>query len=132
MGSQNVNENKGYYLQSDPEIMELFYLEYDGRRAPENIQFTYSQSNIHDLEELIDLLNKKNNQVIKSKKDIEVLDSIIAMLERRNKRQRKQLEKIYKSISNNEWDKVIALYWDSKHDYEEIVWKEWGGYKNDY
>ena len=116
-----MSQNKGYYLQSDQTCMDLYYLEYDGERAPENIQFIYDPSNIHDLEELIGLLNEKNKEVMKLNKDIEILDSLIAMLDRRNKRQAKHLEKIYNLIQKKDWMALEALYRDTKQDYEEII-----------
>ena len=116
-----MSKNKGYRLQTDAQnSMDLLYLEYNGERVPD-IQFVYSASNIHELEELINLLNKKNDELHQSMKDIEVLDAIIAMLDRRNKRQAKHLEKIYKLIKNKDWDGLTALYMDTHQDYEEIV-----------
>lgn len=113
--------NKRYHLQTDAEnSMDLLYLEYDGERVPD-IQFVYSASNIHELEELIDLLNKKNDECITLDKHISFLDEMNAMLDRRNKRQQKQLEKIYDLIENNQWDKLYALWWDTHQDYEEII-----------
>ena len=114
--------NKRYQLQTDAEnSMDLLYLECDGERVP-GIQFVYSPSDIHQLEELIDLLNKKNDECITLDKQVEFLHNMNKFLERRNKRQAKQLEKIYKLIENKKWDKLYALYWDTHQDYEEIIW----------
>lgn len=116
-----MSENEGYHLQTDAEnSMDLLYLEYDGERVP-GIQFVYSPSDIHELEELIDLLNKKNDECITLDKQVEFLHDMNKFLERRNKRQAKQLEKIYKLIENKKWDKLYALWWDTHQDYEEII-----------
>ena len=116
-----MSKNKGYHLQTDAEnSMDLLYLEYDGERVP-GIQFVYSPSDIHQLEELIDLLNKKNDECITLDKQVEFLHDMEKFLERRNKRQAKQLEKIYKLIENKKWDKLYALWWDTHQDYEEII-----------
>lgn len=116
-----MSENEGYHLQTDAEnSMDLLYLEYDGERVP-GIQFIYSPSDIHELEALIDLLNKKNDECITLDKQVEFLHDMNKFLERRNKRQAKQLEKIYKLIENKKWDKLYALWWDTHQDYEEII-----------
>ena len=113
--------NKRYHLQTDAEnSMDLLYLECDGERVP-GIQFVYSPTDIHQLEELINLLNKKNDECITLDKQVEFLHNMNKFLERRNKRQAKQLEKIYKLIENKKWDKLYALYWDTHQDYEEII-----------
>ena len=112
--------NKGYYLQSDPKIMGLLYLEYNGERVPD-IQFVYSASNIHELEELINLLNKKNAECSVLDNQIDFLHNMNTMLDRQITRQAKQLEKIYKLIENKKWDKLYALWWDTHQDYEEII-----------
>ena len=113
--------NKRYHLQTDAEnSMDLLYLEYDGERVP-GIQFVYSPSNIHQLEELIDLLNKKNAECSVLDNQIDFLHNMNTMRDRQIKRQAKQLEKIYKLIENKKWDKLYALWWDTHQDYEEII-----------
>lgn len=113
--------NKRYHLQTDAEnSMDLLYLEYDGERVPD-IQFVYSASNIHQLEWLINLLNKKNDECITLDKQVEFLLNMNTMHERQITRQAKQLEKIYKLIENKKWDKLYALWWDTHQDYEEII-----------
>ena len=113
--------NKRYHLQTDAEnSMDLLYLEYDGERVP-GIQFVYSASNIHELEELIDLLNKKNAECSVLDNQIDFLHNMNTMLDRQITRQAKQLEKIYKLIENKNWDKLYALWWDTHQDYEEII-----------
>ena len=113
--------NKRYHLQTDAEnSMDLLYLEYDGERVP-GIQFVYSPSDIHQLEELIDLLNKKNAECGVLDNQIEFLHNMNTMRDRQIKRQAKQLEKIYKLIENKKWDKLYALWWDTHQDYEEII-----------
>lgn len=116
-----MSQNKGYYLQSDPTCMDLYYLEYDGERAPENIQFVYSPNNIHDLEELISLLNKKDAECSVLDNQIDFLQNMNAMFDRRITRQAKHLEKIYKLIKNKDWDGLTALCMDTHQDYEEII-----------
>lgn len=59
-------------------------------------------------------------ELIQAKKEIEFLDHQIQMLERRNTRQAKHLEKIYKLIQKKDWMGLEALYMDTKQDYEEI------------
>ena len=113
--------NKRYQLQTDAEnSMDLLYLEYDGERVP-GIQFVYSPSDIHQLEELIDLLNKKNAECSVLDNQIDFLHNMNTMRDRQIKRQAKQLEKIYKLIENKKWDKLYALWWDTHQDYEEII-----------
>lgn len=113
--------NKRYHLQTDAEnSMDLLYLEYDGERVP-GIQFVYSPSDIHQLEELIDLLNKKNAECSVLDNQIDFLHNMNTMRDRQIKRQAKQLEKIYKLIENKKWDKLYALWWDTHQDYEEII-----------
>ena len=113
--------NKRYHLQTDAEnSMDLLYLEYDGERVP-GIQFVYSPSDIHQLEELIDLLNKKNAECGVLDNQIDFLHNMNTMRDRQIKRQAKQLEKIYKLIENKKWDKLYALWWDTHQDYEEII-----------
>lgn len=113
--------NKRYHLQTDAEnSMDLLYLEYDGERVP-GIQFVYSPTDIHQLEELIDLLNKKNAECSVLDNQIDFLHNMNTMRDRQIKRQAKQLEKIYKLIENKKWDKLYALWWDTHQDYEEII-----------
>lgn len=113
--------NKRYHLQTDAEnSMDLLYLEYDGERVP-GIQFVYSPSDIHQLEELIDLLNKKNAECSVLDNQIDFLHNMNTMRDRQIKRQAKQLEKIYKLIENKKWDNLYALWWDTHQDYEEII-----------
>jgi len=120
-GLVEMSKNKGYHLQTDAEnSMDLLYLEYDGERVP-GIQFVYSPSDIHQLEELIDLLNKKNAECGVLDNQIDFLHNMNTMRDRQIKRQAKQLEKIYKLIENKKWDKLYALWWDTHQDYEEII-----------
>ena len=56
-----------------------------------------------------------------AKKEIEFLDHQIQMLERRNTRQAKHLEKIYNLIQKKDWMGLEALYMETKQDYEEII-----------
>lgn len=113
--------NKRYHLQTDAEnSMDLLYLEYDGERVP-GIQFVYSPSDIHQLEELINLLNKKNAECSVLDNQIDFLHNMNTMLDRQITRQAKHLEKIYDLIENKKWDKLYALWWDTHQDYEEII-----------
>ena len=113
--------NKRYHLQTDAEnSMDLLYLEYDGERVP-GIQFVYSPSDIHQLEELIDLLNKKNAECSVLDNQIDFLHNMNTMRDRQIKRQAKHLEKIYKLIENKDWSGLTALYMDTHQDYEEII-----------
>lgn len=113
--------NKRYHLQTDAEnSMDLLYLEYDGERVP-GIQFVYSPSDIHQLEELIDLLNKKNAECSVLDNQIDFLHNMNTMRDRQIKRQAKQLEKIYKLIENKDWSGLTALYMDTHQNYEEII-----------
>ena len=116
-----MSKNKGYRLQTDAQnSMNLLYLEYNGERVPD-IQFVYSPSNIHELEELINLLNKKNAECSVLDNQIDFLRNMNTMLDRQITRQAKHLEKIYKLIENKDWSGLIALYMDTHQDYEEIV-----------
>lgn len=116
-----MSENEGYYLQTDAQnSMDLLYLEYNGERVP-GIQFVYSASNIHELEELIGLLNKKDAECSVLDNQIDFLHNMNTMLDKQITRQAKHLEKIYKLIKNKDWDGLTALYMDTHQDYEEIV-----------
>ncbi|MBR0272388.1 MAG: hypothetical protein IJQ68_10455 [Methanobrevibacter sp.] len=64
---------------------------------------------------------EQQGELRQAKEEIKFLDHQIQMLERRNTRQARHLEKIYKLIRNKEWDKLTALYMDTKQDYEEII-----------
>lgn len=115
-----MSKNKGYHLQTDAKNnMDLLYLEYNGERVPD-IQFVYSASNIHELEELIDLLNKKNAECSVLDNQIDFLHNMNTMLDRQITRQEKHLEKIYELIKYNDWDRLKLLYLDTHQDYEEI------------
>ena len=114
-----MSKNKGYYLQSDNEIMDLYYLEYNGEKAPENIQFTYNPSNIHDLEKLIHLLNKKDSECNVLDHYIDFLHQKNIILDRRITKLYKHLERIYESIEYEDWDRLKILQLHT-HDYEEI------------
>lgn len=116
-----MSKNKGYRLQTDAQnSMDLLYLEYNGERVPD-IQFVYSASNIHELEELIGLLNKKNAECSVLDNQIDFLHNMNTMLDRQITRQAKHLEKIYKLIENKDWSGLTALYMDTHQDYEEIL-----------
>lgn len=116
-----MSKNKGYHLQTDAQNnMDLLYLEYNGERVPD-IQFVYSASNIHELEELIDLLDKKDAECNVLDNHIDFLHNMNTMLDRQITRQAKHLEKIYKLIKNKDWDGLTALYMDTYQDYGEIV-----------
>lgn len=116
-----MSKNKRYRLQTDAQnSMNLLYLEYNGERVPD-IQFVYSPSNIHELEELINLLNKKNAECSVLDNHIDFLHNMNTMLDRQITRQAKQLEKIYKLIKNKDWNGLTVLYMDTHQDYEEIV-----------
>ena len=71
-------------------------------------------------EELSKSFFKQEAELRQAKKEIEFLDHQIQMLERRNTRQAKHLEKIYNLIQKKQWCKLEALYMDTKQDYEEI------------
>ena len=111
-----MNETKRYYLQSDPECMDLYYLEYDGERAPEDIQFVYSPSNIHALEDLIDLLNKKNDECITLDKHISFLDERNAMLEKEINRLKNEI-----MLSEKTRDVLADEVCDLKEENEELT-----------
>ena len=116
-----MSKNKGYHLQTDAQnSMDLLYLEYNGERVP-GIQFVYSPSDIHELEALIGLLNKKDAECSVLDNQIDFLHNMNTMLDRQITRQAKHLEKIYKLIKNKDWDGLTALYMDTYQDYGEIV-----------
>ena len=116
-----MSKNKGYHLQTDAQNnLDLLYLYYNGERVPD-IQFVYSASNIHELEELIDLLDKKDAECNVLDNQIDFLHNMNTMLDRQITRQAKHLEKIYKLIKNKDWDGLTALYMDTYQDYGEIV-----------
>ncbi len=75
-----------------------------------------SPEDLHDA--MIYTLTNKN---FKLEKELETSEHMINFLERRNKRQAKQLEKIYKLIKNKDWNGLTVLYMDTHQDYEEIV-----------
>lgn len=64
---------------------------------------------------------EQQKELRKAKEEIDFLDYQIRMLERRNTRQAKHLEKIYNLIGNKDWNQLELLYLDTKQDYEEII-----------
>lgn len=71
--------------------------------------------------EICDLLNGKVDELKLFKHDINFVDRLNIMQERRIERQAKHLQKIYKMIKDKDWMGLEALYEDTHQDYEEIL-----------
>ena len=71
--------------------------------------------------EIRDLLNGKVDELKLFKHDINFVDRLNIMQERRLERQAKHLQKIYKMIKDKDWMGLEALYEDTHQDYEEIL-----------
>ena len=71
--------------------------------------------------EICDLLNGKVDELKLFKHDINFVDRLNIMQERRLERQAKHLQKIYKMIKDKDWMGLEALYEDTHQDYEEIL-----------
>lgn len=71
--------------------------------------------------EICDILNKQKDELKLYKHDVEFVDRMNIMQERRLQRQAKHLQKIYKMIEKKDWMGLEALYMDTHQDYEEIV-----------
>lgn len=71
--------------------------------------------------EICDLLNGKVDELKLFKHDINFVDRLNIMQERRIERQAKHLQNIYKMIKDKDWMGLEALYEDTHQDYEEIL-----------